>query len=92
MEHEGLTPCVKNGQDAHARTKPRGAEVEQGLARASKQDCVDDLGRVQSQDIENRRDREDDVKVRDVEDFITARVEPLLASFSTAAGTVTVTA
>jgi hypothetical protein len=92
MEHEGLTPRVKNGKNAHTRTKPREAEVEQGLARASKQDRVDDLGRVQSQDIEDGGNGEDDVEIRDVEDFIAARIEPSFPRFSTATGAMSVAA
>lgn len=72
MEHEGLTPGVQNGEDAHARAKSRGAEVEQGLTRAAKQNRVDDLGRVPGQDIEDRGDGEDDMEVRNVEHFCAA--------------------
>jgi hypothetical protein len=92
MEDEGLPPGVKNGEDAHARTKPRGAEVEQGLARAAKQNGIDDLGRVASENIEDGRDGEDDVKVRDVENFVAPCIEPLLAGLASAAGTVTIAA
>ena len=92
MEHEGLTPGVQNGEDAHARAEPRCAEVEQSLACASKQDRVDDLGSMQSQDIEDRRDGEDDVKVRDVEHFIASRVEPSFPRLTTAPRTVTIAA
>ncbi len=92
MEHEGLTPGVQNGEDAHARAKSRGAEVEQGLTRAAKQNRVDDLGRVPGQDIEDRGDGEDDVKVRNVEDFVASRVEPALPRFPTATRTVSIAA
>lgn len=61
VERESLTPGVQNGEDAHAGAKPREAEVEQGLPRASKQNRIDDLGRVTSEDIEDGRDGEDDV-------------------------------
>jgi hypothetical protein len=78
VERESLTPGVQNGEDAHAGPQPRGAEVEQGLARGAKQDRIDDLGRVPSEDVEDGRDGEDDVKVRDVENFVAPRIEPLL--------------
>jgi hypothetical protein len=56
------------------------------LARGSEQDGVDERGRVQSQDIEDRGDGEDHVKVGNVEDLIASRVEPLLAGLAAASG------
>ena len=90
VEREGLSPGVEHGEEAHAGTKPRAAEIEQGLTRTSKQE--DDRGRVQGQHIESVGDGEDDVKVRDVEGFFAAGVEPSLAGLSTAPGAMTVAA
>lgn len=90
MEHKGLAPGMKNGQHAHASTESRSAEIEQGLPSSAQQNGIDDFGRVPSQDIEDLGNGEDDVEVRNVEDFIASRVEPLLTCLTAAPRTVTI--
>ncbi len=90
MEGERLPPGVQNGQGSHVRSESRGAKVEQGLTRAAKQNGVDDLGRQQSENVEDGRDGEDDVRVGNVEHFVTPRVEPSFPRLTAAARTVPV--
>jgi hypothetical protein len=52
--------------------------------------CRARLGRVQGQDVEDRGDGEDDVKVRNVEDFAAPGLEPALPRFPAAARTVSI--
>lgn len=92
VKGERLPPRVQNGQYAEPRAQPRPGHIDDGLSCGTQENGVEDRRRVEGEDVECRRDGEDGVEIRDVEDLGAACFEPASARFGTAAWAMTVAA
>lgn len=76
MQHEGLTPGVKNRQSADANVEPALRDLGQRGASRAEEQIVKHARRAAGKDIELLGHGEDDVKVRDGEQLGAARLYP----------------
>ena len=83
---------MKDGQHPEARTQLRLCHIDDGLTCHAQENAVEGRRRVHAEDVERRRDGEDGVKVRNVEDLGATCFEPALARLGSAAGAVTIAA
>jgi hypothetical protein len=79
---QGLTPGVKHGQKAEARSQMSriGRDFEQGLGDGAKQESVEEALVLQTQGSESLGNGEDHVAVGDRQQFPGLLVEPAIAS------------
>ena len=90
VKDQGLAPGVEHSERADKSAELGRRYVQQGLAGGAQQDCVEDLWRVQSQGVQRLGNGEDDVEVRNVENFLASLLEPALTRLGAAPGTVPV--
>ena len=78
MMDEGLTPGVKDDEEAEASAEVAGVACDllKGVGGRMEQEVVDDLGTLQRERCEGPRQREDDVGIGHGQHIGLARVEP----------------
>lgn len=92
VKDKGLSPGVQHREDAEERPQFRLCNIDDGLSGGVEQDGIEQGRRNERKDVQFVWDGEDGVKVRDVENLVTAGVEPTLTGLGTAGRTVTIAA